>query len=59
MHCTRLFRQQDEAKRLTRRMGDCFIYDRIDLLTTHVILRDDNPQQPINLDLVLALIYGW
>jgi hypothetical protein len=53
------FRQIDEAKRLIRRMGDCFICETIDLTTTHVILPKDNPHMTITLDLILALIYGW
>jgi hypothetical protein len=53
------FRQIDEAKRLTRRMGDCFTSEMIDLTTTHVILPNDDPHRPITLDLILALIYGW
>lgn len=53
------FRQIEEAKRLTRRMGDCFTSEMIDLTTTHVILPNDDPQLTITLDLILALIYGW
>lgn len=52
-------RQIEEAKRLTRRMGDCFTTEIIDLTTTHVIVPNDDPHLPINLDLILALIYGW
>jgi hypothetical protein len=54
-----LYRQLHEAKRLTRRMGDCFTYEMIDITTTHVILPNDNPQMIITLDLILAFIYGW
>ncbi len=54
-----LFRQIEEAKRLTRRMGDCFTSEIIDITTTHLILPNDNPQMIIKLDLILALIYGW
>ncbi|CAF0844875.1 unnamed protein product [Adineta steineri] len=50
--------QLDEVKRLTRRMGDCFSTDTIDMSTTHVILPDDDPQISLTLDLFLALIYG-
>jgi len=52
-------RQLEEAKRLTRRMGDCFSFETIDMTTTHVILPDDDPQITLTLDLLLALIYGW
>jgi hypothetical protein len=51
--------QLDEAKRLTRRMGDCFSFETIDMTITHVILPDDDPQMTFTLDLFLALIYGW
>ncbi|CAF3581314.1 unnamed protein product [Rotaria sp. Silwood1] len=50
--------QIEEAKRLTRRMGDCFTSEIIDLTTTHVILPNDDPHMTITLDLILALIYG-
>jgi hypothetical protein len=53
------YRQLEEAKRLTRRMGDCFSFETIDMTTTHVILPDDDPQMTLTLDLLLALIYGW
>lgn len=52
-------RQLEEAKRLTRRMGDCFSFETIDMTITHVILPDDDPQMTLTLDLLLALIYGW
>ncbi len=52
-------RQLEEAKRLTRRMGDCFSFETIDMTTTHVIIPDDDPQITLTLDLLLALIYGW
>ena len=52
-------RQIEEAKRLTRRMGDCFTSEIIDLTTTHIILPNDDPHMPITLDLILALIYRW
>ena len=51
--------QLDEAKRLTRRMGDCFSFESIDMSTTHIILPEDDAQMPLTLDLCLALIYGW
>ena len=54
-----LSRELEEAKRLTRRMGNCFTCETIDLVTTHVLLPDDNPNRPMTLDLILALIYGW
>jgi len=50
--------QIEEAKRLTRRMGDCFTSETIDMTTTHVILPNDDPHMTITLDLILALIYG-
>ncbi|CAF1275067.1 unnamed protein product [Adineta ricciae] len=50
--------QIEEAKRLTRRMGDCFTSDIIDITTTHIILPNDDPRMTITLDLILALIYG-
>ncbi|CAF1213380.1 unnamed protein product [Rotaria sordida] len=50
--------QIEEAKRLTRRMGDCFTSEIIDLTTTHVILPNDDPHMTITLDLILAFIYG-
>ncbi len=53
------YRQLEEAKRLTRRMGDCFSFETIDMTTTHVIIPDDDPQITLTLDLLLALIYGW
>ena len=53
------FRQLEEAKRLTRRMGDCFSLETIDISTTHVILSNDDPQLKLTLELFLALIYGW
>jgi hypothetical protein len=52
-------RQIEEAKRLTRRMGDCFTSETIDITTTHVILPYDDPHTTITLDLILALVYGW
>ncbi len=58
-HFLIFFRQLEEAKRLTRRMGDCFSFETIDMSTTHVILPDDDPQITLTLDLFLALIYGW
>ncbi|UJR16500.1 hypothetical protein I4U23_003402 [Adineta vaga] len=48
----------EEAKRLTRRMGDCFSFETIDMATTHVILPDDDPQMTLTIDLLLSLIYG-
>ncbi|CAF2527036.1 unnamed protein product [Rotaria sp. Silwood2] len=56
--CVLFCRQLEEAKRLTRRMGDCFTSEVIDLTTTHVILPNDDPHMTITLDLILALIYG-
>ena len=57
---TTLFsRQLEEAKRFTRRMGDCFSFETIDMTITHVILPDDDPQMILTLDLLLASIYGW
>ncbi|UJR29953.1 hypothetical protein I4U23_017500 [Adineta vaga] len=50
--------QIEEAKRLTRRMGDCFTSEIIDITTTHIILPNDNSQMMVTLDLILALIYG-
>ncbi|CAF0731809.1 unnamed protein product [Adineta steineri] len=50
--------QIEEAKRLTRRMGDCFTSEIIDITTTHVIIPNDNPHMTITLDLILAFIYG-
>ncbi|CAF3310274.1 unnamed protein product [Rotaria socialis] len=50
--------QLEEAKRLTRRMGDCFSFETIDMTITHIILPDDNPQMTLTLNLLLALIYG-
>ncbi|CAF3632054.1 unnamed protein product [Rotaria sordida] len=50
--------QLEEAKRLTRRMGDCFSFETIDMTITHVILPDDDPQMTLTLDLLLASIYG-
>ncbi|CAF1079355.1 unnamed protein product [Adineta ricciae] len=47
-----------EAKRLARRMGDCFSFDTIDMTTTHVIIPEDDPQMRLTIDLLLALIYG-
>ena len=40
-------------------MGDCFLFETIDMTTTHVIVPDDDPQMILKLDLLLALIYGW
>ena len=51
--------QLEEAKRLTRRMGDCFSFETIDMTTTHVILPDDDPNLTLTLELFLGLIYGW
>lgn len=53
------FRQLEEAKRLTRRMGDCFSLETIDISTTHVIIPHDDPQLKLSLEFFLALIYGW
>ncbi|CAF4504863.1 unnamed protein product, partial [Rotaria sp. Silwood2] len=50
--------QLEEAKRLTRRMGDCFSFETIDMTITHVILPDDDPQMTLTIDLLLASIYG-
>ncbi|CAF3223272.1 unnamed protein product [Rotaria socialis] len=50
--------QIEEAKRLSRRMGDCFTSEAIDLTTTHVIVPNDDPHITITLDFILALIYG-
>jgi hypothetical protein len=44
---------------MTRRMGDCFSFETIDMTTTHVILSDDNPEMILTLDLLLGLINGW
>lgn len=52
-------RQLEEAKRLTRRMGDCFSFETVDMTITHVILADDDPDLELTSDLFLALIYGW
>lgn len=50
--------QLEEAKRLIRRMGDCFSSENIDITTTHVILPDDDPNTTLTLELFLGLIYG-
>ena len=54
-----LFRALEEAKRLTRRMGDSFSFESIDLSTTHILLPNDDPQLPISLELLLGAISGW
>lgn len=50
--------QIEESKRLTRRMGDCFTSEQIDMTTTHIIFPMDDSQMNIQLDLILASLYG-
>jgi hypothetical protein len=51
-------KQLEEAKRLIRRISDCFSFEEIDITTAHVILPDDDPQMTLTLYLFLELIYG-